>query len=579
MRLAILAFLCLAPPAIAAAQDTAIVITPESATVAAPAGELSRAVQEQAIRLFNAATTTRLVGRTRLPPGNEWRGDVAVRNGSVSLGGRIQGTLLVINGDATLDSTAVVAGDLIVIGGTITHPPGAHISGEVHAYREPLNYRTDGDQIALAPNPHHALPFFGARKSWTGPESHSSLTVATGGTFNRVEGLPIVFGPEFDWRLTPDLHLSLNALGVARSVGNVGGEPGNVGYLVRSELRSGTPRGVGLGFRAYSSVVPIETGGLHSAEVGWAAFLFQRDYRDYYFAQGAAGRLFVQPATPLTLALELAHDREASVAARDPWTLFRNSDPWRMNPPIDDGHYTTLSGSVALDTRNDRAQPTSGWWVRGELAHGWSGDVVPQTLPFTVRQPIPTDGSYGYTRFSLDARRYTRVSPSGRVNLRLLAAGWLGGDPLPLRDRLSLGGAGSLPGYGFRQSGCNSDLTVAAFTHASVAACDRVLLTQIEYRGHLSLHWSYRTSRPEDEAAKSLFTLQGPDLVVFGDAGQAWLVGDGPGHIPSDQFPTIGSWLGDLGLGMDWGGFGVYVAKAVTTGEPFRVVVRLDHRF
>src|SRR2546429_8119450 len=46
----------------------------------------------------------------------------------------------------------------------------------------------------------------------------------------------------------------------------------------------------------------------------------------------------------------------------------------------------------------------------------------------------------------------------------------------------------------------------------SLAACDRVILAQAEYRGHLSLHWSYGSSAPEDEAAKSLFTLQGPDL-------------------------------------------------------------------
>jgi len=112
-----------------------------------------------------------------------------------------------------------------------------------------------------------------------------------------------------------------------------------------------------------------------------------------------------------------------------------------------------------------------------------------------------------------------------------------------------------------------------------VAACDRILVTQIEYRGHLSLHWSYGTSRPQDEGVKSPFTLQGPDLVVFGNAGQAWLVGDGPGRLPADRLPSSGSWLADLGLGMDWGGFGVYFAKAVTTGEPLRFTLRLDHRF
>jgi hypothetical protein len=148
-----------------------------------------------------------------------------------------------------------------------------------------------------------------------------------------------------------------------------------------------------------------------------------------------------------------------------------------------------------------------------------------------------------------------------------------------MQQRLSIGGPDPLPGYGFRRSACNNDLTDPALVGAAVAACDRVLLTQVEYRGHLSLHWSYGSSRPQDETAKSLLSFQGPDLVVFGDAGQAWLVGTGPGHIPSNKFPSIGSWLGDLGLGMDWGGFGMYVAKAVTAGEPLRFTVRLDHRF
>src|SRR3989454_3424659 len=103
--------------------------------------------------------------------------------------------------------------------------------------------------------------------------------------------------------------------------------------------------------------------------------------------------------------------------------------------------------------------------------------------------------------------------------------------------------------------------------------------SQAEYRGHISLHWAYGAARPEDEQARPLFALQGPDLVVFGDAGQAWLVGNGPGRLPSDRLPTPGSWLADLGLGVDWGGFGVYAAKGVTAGRRAALHIRLDHRF
>ena len=580
MRATVLILVCLVP-AVARAQDTAIVINPESVSVAPLPGELPRLVAEEAIRFYNAATTTRLVGRSRLPHGNEWRGDVAVRNGAVSVGGRIQGTLLVVNGDASVDSGAVISGDLIVIGGIATQTPGAAVGGEVRVYRAPLGYRTQGEEIALARvNPRRWLRNLGLEKSWGTAESRSSLTLATGGTFNRVEGLPVVFGPMFDWKLQENVRFRLDALGVFRTAGDLTDRRSDLGYLLRTELRSGEVPAYGAELRAYDAVVPVEDWGLHNAEIGWAAFLFQRDYRDYYLSKGLGGRVFVRPARLLRLGVEWRRDWQTSVAARDPWTLFRHDQPWRPNPPIDAGHYTTLSGTVTLDTRNDRTDPTAGWFMSAQLESSRSTDVSPQTgVPTTVRRPLPTDGSYKFTRAFVDLRRYTRVSPSGRVNLRMLAGGWLGGDPLPLQRRLSIGGADPLAGYAFRHTACNRDITDAAFTGTLVAACDRVLMVQAEYRGHISLHWAYNSSRPEDEESKSLLALRGPDLVVLGDAGQAWLVGNGPGRVPSDRLPTLGSWLGDLGLGVDWGGFGLYVAKAVTAGEPLRFTLRLDHRF
>ena len=173
------------------------------------------------------------------------------------------------------------------------------------------------------------------------------------------------------------------------------------------------------------------------------------------------------------------------------------------------------------------------------------------------------------------------MSPSGRVHFRLLAGGWLGGDPLPLQRRLSLGGPDPLPGYAFRQVACNQNITDPAFAGSRVAACDRVFLIQTEYRGHVSLHWIYNPSREAEEgrATGPLMRLAGPDLVVFGDAGQGWLVGNGPGLVPSGKLPGLDSWIADLGLGVDWGGFGMYVTKAITVGEPLRFVARLDHRF
>src|SRR5213596_2483198 len=209
MRALVLVVLCALGATVAAAQDTAIVIQPESAGIMVPPPELPHAVAEDAVRRYNAPTTTRLVGRARLPHGNEWRGDVAVRNGTVVVAGRVDGTLLVINGDAILDTGAVVTGDVIVVGGTVARSPTAMVSGELRVYTAPLAYRIRGEEIALAPpDLRRWFRRLGIEKSWGTADSRSSLTLATGGTFNRVEGLPVVFGPLFDWKVPPVASVS-----------------------------------------------------------------------------------------------------------------------------------------------------------------------------------------------------------------------------------------------------------------------------------------------------------------------------------------------------------------------------------
>lgn len=579
MRAVFTALLCAAVAAPLPAQDTAIVINPESTGVHFLPPELPRAVVDAALRIYNGPATSRLVGRTELPAGARWAGDVAVRNGPVILAGRIEGSLLVVNGDLLLRPGAAVTGDVLVVGGGIAGRDSAAIGGRVAAFREPLPYRIAGDTLAYAPNLRKRFEHLGAEYVLATEETRSALTLSTGGTFNRVEGLPIVFGPVFQWHPDSIWQFRLDALGVLRTAGDLTGQASDLGYRLRAEARRATRgRSLALSARAFSVVAPVEDWGLTAAEVGWAAFLFQRDYRDYYFSQGAAIRLAAQPAPPLTASVEWRRDAERGVTARDPWTVFRNDRAWRPNPPIDEGHYTTWQFALALDTRNDADDPTSGWLARASVDLGSSRDVTPQAaLPADVRRPIPTDGSYAYSKLWIDLRRYTRLSGAGRVDLRMLAGGWLGGDPLPLQQRLSLGGGDPLPGYPFRFSACNRDIVAPALADARVAACDRVLLFQGEYRGHVSLRWAYPQSG--ESTTGLLFRLVGPDVVVFGDAGQAWLVGNGPGRIPSGRLPDVGSWIADLGLGVDWGGFGVYAAKAVTAGQPIRFVLRLDHRF
>jgi hypothetical protein len=562
-------------------QDTTIVIHPDSAALEARA--LPRVVAEEVIRFYNDPATTRLVGRTRLPNGNEWRGNVAVRSGPVFVGGRVQGSLVVINGDLRFEAGGEVTGDVIVVGGIADSTHG-RIGGALRQYREPLLYRlhNEGDQLEYAPNLRRRLPVLGAKVSWGTEASRSSLTIATGGTFNRVEGLPIVFGPLFDWKLQRNVRLRIDALGVFRSAGDLSDSRSDLGYMFRGEFRSGDVRPVGIALRAFDVVSPVEDWGLHSSEIGWSSFLFGRDYRDYYLNKGWGGRVFVQPERPLTLALEARREWHTSVGVQDPWTILRNSDLWRPNPPIDEGHFTTVTATAAIDTRNDVDDPSAGWLARFTFENSRSSDVIPHAgVPATVRDSIPTDGSYQFNRMFLDVRHYARISPSGRIHLRMVGGGWMGGDPLPLQRRLSLGGPEPMPGEPFRAVACNETIVDPSFADSKLAACDRVLAFQAEYRGHVKLNWSYNPTSGRDEPRDegTPFWLEGLDLVVFANTGQSWLVGNGPGQLSAGQIPSLSSWLVDVGLGLDWSGFGVYIAKAVTTGERIRLTARLEHRF
>ena len=57
------------------------------------------------------------------------------------------------------------------------------------------------------------------------------------------------------------------------------------------------------------------------------------------------------------------------------------------------------------------------------------------------------------------------------------------------------------------------------------------------------------------------------------------LTGDGPGRVPNNRIPSLDEWKADLGVGADAGWIGVYLAKAVTDGEPVRFFIRLERRF
>jgi hypothetical protein len=570
--LAALLLLLALPPALAA-QDSVIVIDPD----APAAGGLEQVgpppeVVTELIEFFNDSTTTRVQGDVVFPAGSGFSGRLALHRGNLRIAGRVDGPIAVANGTLHLMAGADVRGDILVIGGRLIRDAGARHEGRERVYWDAAPVmRTEEGLLEIRGRRRPIGDLASARTSFQTGKVRTTLLLGTGGTYNRIEGLPIVFGPTFDLRTSRRSAFKLDLRGILRTAGSES-RLADFGYHARGEFRFGR---FGVAGRVYSELTPIEEHPLSLSEVGWSSFLLQRDYRDYFDRRGYGGLAWVQIARPLRLEVSRRRDEERSVRAADPWSLFRNSARWRRNPLIDDGHYITTGIQLDFDTRNERYLPSTGWLIRARFEHSSSGDVAPVLLPPLVRPEPPLGRRYAFDRIFLDVRRYSRITPSLRVNARLRADGWVGGDRLSVQRRVSLGGPDLLPGYDFRAFTC----APSGFTDpARPALCDRVVTAQVEVRTRLGLNVGFRTRDRANQSGRFI-GIEEADLVLLADAGKGWLAGSGPGQVPVNRIPSLDEWKMDVGIGLDAGEVGAYIAKGVSEDESVKFLVRLQRRF
>jgi hypothetical protein len=177
----------------------------------------------------------------------------------------------------------------------------------------------------------------------------------------------------------------------------------------------------------------------------------------------------------------------------------------------------------------------------------------------------------------MDLRGYYRLDRRHSISGRLLADGWLGGDPLSVQRRVGLGGPGLMPGYSFRAFDCSAES--GHIDPASPALCDRMMLAQGELRRRFRLGLTRRIADAEREGVDRVVGIEEADFVFFADLGTAWLSGDGPGRVPNNRIPSLSDWHADLGIGLATGGLGIYLGKALEEGEPVRLSIRLRRRF
>jgi hypothetical protein len=560
-------------------QDTAIVIRPIPSDADTVQVGLAPEIVRSVVAFYNDSTTLRFQGSLTVPAGSQLQGRVAVFRGTLRVFGRIDGAVTVINGDLIIAEGGTVVGPVTVAGGRLDVRRGGSHQGEAASY-DPLApvYRQPTGLLAVRDRRKPLGELAAASASFQTGRVYTTLTLETGRTYNRVEGLPIVFGPTFTVLGTTNVDARLDLRGIFRPATDRSKLRDAVGFLASTEWTGGERRPwIGFGGRGYRLIQTTDDQPLTKGESGWSAFLLQRDLRDHYEARGIEVYGFVQPVRRLRFGVSLRRDSERSVRASDPISALRNSETWRPNPLIDDGHYRTIRVGLDYDSRDDPNRPANGWLIHTDVEHSKSTDVSPVALPAAVRSPLPTSPSpYQFGKLRFDLRRYARFNPTSRVNLRILGAGWLGGDPLPVQRRVALGGPDILPGFGFRDLNC----APAGFDdNALTALCDRMLAAQLEVRTNLPVGLPFRIHNPDLATLQQLLGIEQAELVLMGNVGKAWLTGEGPGRVPNNRIPKFGEWEKDVGVGIDAGGIGLYLAKGISADRPLRFTVRLVRRF
>lgn len=571
---ALLALAVCIPATVAAQQPTWSTCSDSLSGKSCGSGGLTRREREEVQTLYNAPATRREMGPFVLQRDSIIRGSLAVLGGPVRIAGTVHGSLLVINGDVEFAVGAVVAGDVAILGGRAVGRDSARL-GAVRVETDSVRYGIEDGALVLRAPFDEVWALIGRGE----PKAGIGMRLALTRTYNRVEGLPIEYGPRLRYRM-PIGVVAADIFGVFRTGDKLKWNSDNVGHNVRAELRMGRSEHLSIGGRLFDLVVPVEDWQLSDVEVGLASFVGHADYRDYFQRHGGGGFITYRDGRAFRASLELTEERWRPRATLDPFSLWNNDDPWRANPAFDRARYRRTQLRASYDTRTDPVRPRSGWWLQSEYE---LGDGSHSTFGTENALPVASASArVGYGRGMLDLRRYTRLSPTAQLNARVLAGGWLHGDALPLQRRLSLSGPGANTGFGFRDVVTDPDrlqCSSAPRLEGAPALCDRIFLASVDYRHDIRWLVDLFAGARLIQTDRSGYA----GWVLFSDVGRGWLVKPRATQpVFGNDSPTgLDALQTSVGFGLELGQGGIYVAKAL--GAPasrgVQVFVRLARRY
>ncbi|HSJ10553.1 MAG TPA: polymer-forming cytoskeletal protein [Longimicrobiales bacterium] len=499
---------------------------------------------------------------------------VVMREGVLRVAGTVRNELVVLRGDVVFEPGAVVEGGVMVVSGQVHGEDNARITGGVTIYGEGFDLEGRSERREWRDRRDPDDPEW----RWRG-RGNADFSVHVAHNYNRVEGLPIRFGPDIS---TGGAYSTrLQALAIWRTDLGPVTRSRQMGYVARVEqFLGGETFRVGAGL--HSVIQPIESWSLTDLEATIAAALFHDDQRDYFEREGwSVYARLTPPRLPLDLRVEYRDERHVSVPVADPWTLFNEDRVWRAQPRIGAGSIDLLRGSAEWDARRGDSFETRGWLARGELTRALSG-----TLSVARAAGGVDDVVADFTTGLIDLRRYERAGPGGILGMRVVAGGALNERALPPQYQHALGGPGTLPGVALFSADCGARSSITMDENGDVFfpayGCDRFALAQVEYRGGFDLRFGGDHDddddydRHDDERGWRRWQFRSDvDWTLFFDMGHGWA-------LQQDRFAGRADTrtLYDVGADIIIGDVGIYGAVPLDdSARGLRLFARLGPRF
>jgi hypothetical protein len=465
-------------------------------------------------------------GGVMIPAGDTLAGPVVVIDGAldVQAGGVLDGDAWIVNGRLIMTGGATVHGSVHLVDSEAFRSRTALVTGEVIQYAcecrlDAETYEEDGDVKFV---------------KYDDPMAIKTKPAVAPGSPSRVQYTVLRVGIKRENERRPDPYVSgyfMVDIPIWSST------HGHFGFDSRVKVPLWGHR-VGLTLRAYKRVFSNDYWQVSRLENALILVLTGYEFADYYQRDGGDIGLDFVLGGQWSLEAAASVGRDYSLETGRAWSLFNSNQRLPVNPPIDDGVRTCVSGALVYDSREEPEWPDSAWRLRL-----W-GEKGIDNGP----------GEFDYGAFQFELNRYQNLPYDLHLDLRGRLFSTV--DPAPSQVYQSLGGYGGIRGL--------SDHPFPVYRG------DRLVL----------LSGELRRSLPDVRYISAFFTSW--DVILFSDIGLLALAED-----PYDSFGFLEApfdeWGKSVGLGVSGESIlpyvGVYIAHDLDRSGSLRAILRIERSF